>query len=145
MHFEDLTPYIYGLKSAIGGVRNVGWLELGSPFRAGQCDSRVGQLLTAHYDQLAANRARGFHRCSICARDSVEPSVVVNGESVVLGAAELWVPGQGGEIYAAPDLVIHYLSSHTYLPPDSFVAAVLNLDTVIAGWDAESVAMKLTG
>src|SRR5438046_2553800 len=112
MHFCDLTSYSYGVHSPIGRVRNVGWLERGFPFQTGQCDPSITRALLAHYGRLAANRARGFHRCSLCVPDAAEPSVWVNGEVVFLGAAELWLPGRLEEIYAAPDLIIHYISAH---------------------------------
>jgi hypothetical protein len=42
-----------------------------------------------------------------------------------LGSAEIRVPGSGGRIYAAPDLIYHYVEAHGYRPPDEFVEAVM--------------------
>ena len=53
-----------------------------------------------------------------------------------LGAAELWLPNSDKSmIFAAPDLIIHYIETHRYCPPSLFREAVIqesgNLD-----WDA---------
>lgn len=42
-----------------------------------------------------------------------------------LGSAEIRVTGEHGEIYAAPDLIYHYVADHHYKAPDAFVCAVL--------------------
>ncbi|MBQ3665050.1 MAG: hypothetical protein II919_02960 [Lachnospiraceae bacterium] len=34
--------------------------------------------------------------------------------------------GKNGLVYAAPDLVIHYIINHQYLPPKEFIDAVMN-------------------
>ena len=53
---------------------------------------------------------------------------------MLLGSAEVWVPGSGEVCaYAAPDLVIHYISVHRYLPPDVFLQAVMRADA--GAWD----------
>ncbi len=60
-------------------------------------------------------------KCPLCN----EPvSVEIAGESVRLGSAEIRVLGDGG-IYAAPDLLPHYIEAHGYQPPDEFVDAVM--------------------
>jgi len=48
-------------------------------------------------------------------------------EKHLLGASEIRVKGHEAE-YAAPDLVLHYVVTHEYLPPDDFIAGVLGLE-----------------
>ena len=43
----------------------------------------------------------------------------------LLGSAELRLVGRDGAVYAAPDLVLHYVEHHNYLPPHEFVEAVM--------------------
>ncbi|MEM9776300.1 MAG: hypothetical protein AAF902_17110 [Chloroflexota bacterium] len=49
----------------------------------------------------------------------------VNGTPTTLGGAEIRVIGTE-DIFAAPDLVYHYVVDHNYLPPQEFIDAVLN-------------------
>ncbi len=40
------------------------------------------------------------------------------------GAANLWVPADD-VVYVAPELVLHYVTGHKYLPPLEFIDAVM--------------------
>ena len=61
--------------------------------------------------------------CDICS-----PNAIVHahrdGVSLLLGGAELRVFSNSGVIYAAPDLIFHYVESHGYTPPDEFIVAM---------------------
>lgn len=56
--------------------------------------------------------------------DGKQISVELDGLQFTLGGAEIRVLGEQ-EIYAAPDLIYHYVVDHRYQPPDEFVQAVL--------------------
>jgi len=43
----------------------------------------------------------------------------------LLGSAEIRVISGQGQLYAAPNLIYHYVVSHNYSPPPEFVLAVL--------------------
>ena len=43
----------------------------------------------------------------------------------MLGSAEIRVVSDEGQLYAAPNLIYHYVASHNYAPPSEFVRAVL--------------------
>jgi hypothetical protein len=43
----------------------------------------------------------------------------------IVGSAEIRVHAPSGAIYAAPDMIIHYVEKHGYRPPDHFVQAVM--------------------
>jgi hypothetical protein len=49
----------------------------------------------------------------------------LDGRSIRLGNGEVRVRAPGGQWYAAPTLVAHYVAGHGYLPPRPFVDAVL--------------------
>jgi hypothetical protein len=42
----------------------------------------------------------------------------------LLGSAEIRVFADSGAIYAAPDLIYHYMAVHRYKPPDQFITAL---------------------
>ena len=44
----------------------------------------------------------------------------------LLGSAEIRVFADGGAIYAAPDLIYHYMVVHRYKPPDQFISSLRN-------------------
>ncbi len=143
MFFQDLSSYSYCVRHPVVQVANIGWLEREQPFQTGAVDAMVCLLLEEYYEALRANKMRGIHGCSLCSCESSEPSIQVKGKRVLLGASELWVPGVAGRVFAAPDLIIHYLQSHSYRPPTEFITAVLSLPSTIIGWSGESVANKL--
>ena len=53
----------------------------------------------------------GFHRCDLCRRTT--------------GTRNFAVPA-GDLLYVAPELIVHYIDKHDYLPPKEFVAATLD-------------------
>jgi len=44
-----------------------------------------------------------------------------------LGSAEIRVQGIDGAVYAAPNLIYHYMANHNYLPPEEFLGAIRDL------------------
>lgn len=68
---------------------------------------------------------RGFHRCEFCSDDQIFANK--NGVARMLGSAEVWLPGEG-VLYAAPNLIVHYIGVHGYQPPDEYIRAIDVLD-----------------
>lgn len=109
MHFPDLSnecQIAHGPK-----VRAIGWLEKGHPFTTGEPPDDFGPALTAH---LGSGRwlpitSAGIHPCDWC--------------SGAAGAQNLVVPSVDC-VYVAPELILHYVRDHRYLPPAEFIAAV---------------------
>jgi len=50
----------------------------------------------------------------------------------LLGSAELWIPGTE-TLFAAPDLIVHYVREHRYLPPEAFRQASEHVE--LATWN----------
>jgi hypothetical protein len=133
-YFADGSPYAYlphALRSAEtgGDAVNVGWLEATEPFAVGSVEPEFVDRL-AELCRDGVNRTRGFHRCSLCPQPAppelAEPtSVRSSGGDYFVGSAEIRVRGRNGVQYAAPDMIVHYVTAHRYRPPDDFVAAVL--------------------
>jgi hypothetical protein len=66
---------------------------------------------------------RGYHLCDLCG--ATKPiKFKVDGGEVVLGDAEMHI-SQGAKVFAAPNLLVHYIVTHEYQPPEEFVKAVL--------------------
>lgn len=66
-------------------------------------------------------RRRGLHFCPVCNSAIVASN---NDESLLLGGAEIRT-FLNGRVYAAPDLIFHYIVAHGYSPPTAFVDSVL--------------------
>ena len=71
-------------------------------------------------------QTRGFHVCKLCDMSPTQiPTIKRGNETLKVGSAEIRVFGQDGTIYAAPNLIYHYVVDHHYRPPDLFIQAVL--------------------
>ena len=122
-YFPDLSSYEY--EPSDRPMLNIGWLS-------SQHEHAKGLVAEVVMDALKVlggktmNQMRGYHQCDFCS--AVAPSVLGGEEGTVellLGSAELHVEGAGGVVYAAPDLVLHYILEHDYCPPREFCQAVL--------------------
>ncbi|WP_194205153.1 hypothetical protein [Superficieibacter sp. 1612_C1] len=135
MYFEDNSEYTYFLPECVSlpEVKNIGWLDCEFPFVKGQVDFCVVNKLMGivlrdnKSTSYIVNRIRGFYKCVFCEDEMIK---ITNGENVeYLGMSEIWIPSIcEGEYYAFPSLMLHYIQSHEYRPPDKFIASVLNLD-----------------
>ncbi|MGY3684250.1 DUF7919 family protein [Streptomyces sp. TE33382] len=122
-HYPDMTTYVYDTSDQ--AMLNVGWLAPDCAYRTGAVDDRVMdalKTLSSAYD----NQTRGVHDCEFC---STERPVILGGPAfdtqVWLGSAEIRAQDADGTVYAAPNLVIHYITEHHYRPPVEFCRAVV--------------------
>jgi hypothetical protein len=122
-HYADLSRYEYLPDQP--EMLNIGWLALGYEFSVGPVPPEaMRRLLVMADDQV--NVTRGIHRCEFCDLDAmVSMAAPVNGGLVYLGMGELHVQGDGGPVYSAPSLIVHYIAEHKYQPPEEFQQAVL--------------------
>ncbi|WP_456294137.1 DUF7919 family protein [Streptomyces lydicus] len=124
-YYSDLSNYSYLEPSEL--ALNVGWLSIKHPFfrrgKAGGDFLEKIQLLSLS----PVNRSRGYHACEFCFFERHrEITFEIHGKGMRLGSAELWIPSKGSFKYAAPNLISHYISRHSYLPPQEFIEAVMN-------------------
>lgn len=111
--FEDLTPYSYlHPEEELPGTVNIGWLDPKHPFPTG-LTSAAFQTKLQQLCQRRMKRTRGFHPCYFC-----------KGRHRPQSSAEIRVAGVN-KVYAAPELVFHYIVAHRYKPPEEFLEAVL--------------------
>ncbi|MFF0296030.1 hypothetical protein ACFYST_20660 [Kitasatospora sp. NPDC004614] len=138
--FRDLSPYTYSEREVIADGPyfatfaptyrrvNVGWLSRWHRYSSGAAPEGFLVRLLDIVQRQRVNGTRGFHSCGLCPpwrRQGGALTVEHQGGAVALGSSEIRVPGRAGEVFAAPTLVVHYVSAHGYLPPPSFVEAVL--------------------
>jgi hypothetical protein len=128
--FEDLTPYSY-LGRERRAALNVGWLGVGHAFSTGRTDPGFVTALMEMCVQSRVNVTRGWQECVFCPTDPQElrkhyPIRVVHaGNEYALGDAEIRVTHPDGTVFAAPNLIAHYVQTHKYEPPRKFIDAVL--------------------
>ena len=123
-YFPDLSPYCYHVQKINPNVLSIGWLDKSHTFRQGSTSEELLKRLWM-FCQWPVQKARGFYDCELC-EEATSPLIVRREDvEIRLGAAELRIPGKNNIIYAAPDLIYHYVTVHEYTPPDEFVEAVL--------------------
>jgi len=142
MYFPDLSPYQYNVPRPLGNVLNIGWLDAGHPFESASNQANLVEAITQWFPAARVNPLRGFHICPFCGVRS-RSEIIVNGRITPLGGTELWIRARGGTIYAAPDMIAHYVGSHHYLPPQVFIDAVSDV-SLKESWDAPKEFERLT-
>lgn len=147
-YYPDLSPFEYGSihVNMDGDVVNVGWLDAAHDYQKGDVsDAFLDRLWT--FCQWSVLQARGYHACNLCQPipyqedeifigqygdeivevTSYQPLIKIQrGDEIVkLGNAQLRVFGLNDRVYAAPNLIYHYVTEHRYQPPMEFIEAVL--------------------
>jgi len=123
MYAEDFTKYKY-LDEEEDNVLTIGWLDTAHPFAKGT-SSEIFRECLFRLCETPVNRRRGFHLCPFCDNPPFGLEVIKNGRKVILGSAEIRLNSASGIVFAAPDLIYHYVTDHRYLPPDEFINAAL--------------------
>ena len=125
MYREDLTPCPEVAPKQGPVTLNVGWLDAEHPFATGVLPASLLDALFSICEQRRTEVTRGYHPCPFCIQPSYGGVLVERfGRRLLLGGAEIRLPLPGGPVFAAPDLVLHYVADHGYLPPPQFVAAL---------------------
>ena len=110
-YFEDLSPYCYQDRNV--DALNVGWLHPDYEFPVGKTDDAFRARLSYACAQSRVPPTCGHHLCLFC--------------GCYRGSREVFIR-HGETIYAAPELIVHYVIDHDYRPPDEFIEAVLKVD-----------------
>lgn len=135
MYFKDLSKY----DDSTNDVYNIGWLDSNHIFNTGYFSkSRLKKLISME-EQIRTNQTRGIYECQLC-RKPTEGNYNILDKEVFLGSAEFWIPNKDNtKIYVAPDLILHYIYSHNYLPPTEFIEAI-NDFSLSSDWNSEAVS-----
>ena len=138
MYYADLTWYTRWHQKASDKLLNVGWLDRAHPFQTETPHESTLSTLLWHCCEQGVMRTRGWHFCDVCQTPRAEQFalgsdgkgygsgflVQHNGRGFRLGDAEIRVRGENGIVYAAPNLVYHYVRDHHYKPPGDFLNAL---------------------
>jgi hypothetical protein len=122
-YFSDFSPYSYLETDEKKRILNIGWLDNMHTFNKGENDIAILRKILG-FCEKAVNKTRGYHLCPFCDNPSFGFVVECENSRIVLGSAEIWIKGEKDIIYAAPDLIYHYMKDHNYLPPKEFLTAV---------------------
>lgn len=136
MYFPDLTAYAYETGRPVSRVRTVGWLDSQHAFPTGSVAPEIVDMLRRLRLSQKVRQMRGFHVCEVCGVEWIRR----DDPLVILGSAEIWIPDGAANYFAAPDLIIHYIEDHNYLPPSAFLAAVASVDGATFDRDLEAEA-----
>jgi hypothetical protein len=123
MYRADLSPYT-NLRGVIEpNTFCVGWLDSHHEFNHGTVSPHILERVWQRC-LSPVHQTRGFHQSEFVHPSPIGLSIERDGTLIVLGSAEIRVNGSQGRIYAAPDLVYHYLRDCEYLPPQEFIDAL---------------------
>ncbi|MDB4759755.1 hypothetical protein OAG34_00930 [bacterium] len=113
-HFDDLTECDYFGAECCQSLRAIGWLIKDKPFTTGKMDSDAfAKLKELMQDPWQPMITLGVHECELCQFDAP------------CGNGNLFVPN-GNVVFVCPELIVHYIAAHHYLPPVDFITAVTN-------------------
>ena len=120
-YFEDCSEYTYELTGCHPNTQNIGWLECSHPFETWNPPEDFLDDLWS-LCTIAVVQMRGLHVCDLCGSRYIIAER--HGKQIWLGSAEIRVFSPSGEIYAAPNIIYHYVSVHQYRPPTVFIQAL---------------------
>lgn len=111
--YADLSPCNYFGAEFADSLFAIGWLQQGEEFASGRVERAVyDRLLELLQDPWQPAVMLGVHHCDLC---------LYEGES---GHSNLFIPAISGA-FVCPELITHYMNSHSYCPPEEFCRAVL--------------------
>ena len=120
--YPELSSYEYG-GAKEPNVHNIGWLDANHTFEHGTVpEEALSNLLRLSASPV--NKTRGWHTCPFC---HAPPPITIrlDTRTIQMGDAEVRVTGGDGQVYAAPNLLYHYIEKHGYKPPEEFVEALI--------------------
>src|SRR5262245_33140004 len=123
MYIPDLAPF--QLSETHPAMVAVGWLDSVHAYPTGPApDGFLDQLklfcLTPNIGSM------GIHECEFCPALSSTITISEGATKHRLGSCIIEVFGADNTIYAAPDLIYHYVRDHQYRPPELFIESVLH-------------------
>lgn len=123
-YYPDLSLYIYSSLGNGPTTLNVGWLDKGHLYPQAEVPDNFAERLW-RFCCKPVLPTRGLHECDFCPIADKYIVEQYNTEERKLGSAQIRVFGQNDIIYAAPDMIYHYVVRHQYCPPAEFIQAVL--------------------
>jgi len=91
----------------------VAWLDDGQPYDKGEVPSDFLDKLKKIEPRIYT---KGWHTCPFCRGETSSTQFMIP------------VEGEDKTFYDVPEMIIHYIEVHNYLPPQEFIDAVMNLE-----------------
>lgn len=112
---------ITSANSGLGrGGLTFGWLTPDHPVSKGPVPEELIQVLE-RAALTPVDRTRGYHHCEFChiqrGPQQGTEYLTALGEELQLGSACIEIVDSSGRVWKAPNLVLHYIQAHGYLPP----------------------------
>jgi hypothetical protein len=124
-HYADLSPCDCRSLNLHGKLLAVGWLDTDFPYPQGEVGEQfVAKLVELLTDPWQPAVAMGRHQCPFCRFSGGPITFQFRNTSVSMGVNNLFVPASE-VVYVAPSLILHYIDSHGYMPPEQFRRAVM--------------------
>lgn len=123
-YYRDLSLYRYLSSDDSPTTLNVGWLDKGHVYPQAEVHDDFVERLWRFCCKPVLSM-RGLHECDFCPIADKYVVEQYDTEERKLGSAQIRVFGQNDIIYAAPDMIYHYVVRHQYCPPTEFIQAVL--------------------
>lgn len=116
-YYQDLEPNNYFQLANDVRLISIGWLNNDFDFPTGFVTWNFFSKLC----ELAQNPwqpflFRGYHHCELCQ--------FPNHQETYKASNNLFIPFNN-VIYVAPEMILHYINVHHYLPPAVFIEAVI--------------------
>jgi len=112
MYFPDL----YKEKRPYGVTAiKVGWLDKGKPYPKMEDKdfNKLANLILKLEEIGPGVYTKGWHDCPFCGKHK--------------SSTQFQIQLKGGKtFYDAPEMIIHYIIDHGYLPPQEFIDAIMN-------------------
>jgi hypothetical protein len=108
MYFKDLD-----IENRAFNVQliKIGWLDNEHVFNIGPIPKKFIDKLKKIKPNV---RSFGYHKCPFCNEKQGSNRYVLKIEDTL-------------QCYDAPDMIIHYIEDHNYLPPQEFIDHILKL------------------
>ena len=89
----------------------IGWLDENHVFNIGTCPLKFLKKLKKIEPRL---KSFGWHNCPFCDKNKGSNRIILQVEDT-------------HKYYDVPDMIVHYIEEHNYLPPQEFIDFILNL------------------
>jgi len=124
-YFADLAPNTYfGRWQDV--LVSVGWLDaVHEPRRGGVSEEFFRALVLLLVEPWQPVVFAGHGVCERCRFSGGPSKLVFEGNTIMLGSNNLFVPADDHRVFVAPSLIAHYIDAHEYAPPDEFQRAVV--------------------
>lgn len=120
MQIKDLEPCTYWNDERVNSYEMlaIGWLGNKCP----KSSHKAPTAFVRKLEKLVKNRFEyitymGVHFCELCKEGNRHQE-----------QGQIFIPCKYGKVFAAPTMIVHYIKAHGYVPPQSFIDAVMETE-----------------